>query len=431
MEANLMSEFAAVDVITAKRDGHALSDAQIDWVVDAYTRGVVADEQMSALAMAILLRGMTPAEIARWTAAMIASGERLDLSAVSRPTTDKHSTGGVGDKITLPLTPLVAACGAAVPQLSGRGLGHTGGTLDKLESIPGWRATLTNDEFVRQLQEVGAVICAAGDGLAPADRKLYALRDVTGTVEAIPLIASSIMSKKIAEGTGSLVLDVKVGSGAFMKDLATARELARTMVELGTASGVKTVALLTGMSTPLGLAVGNAIEVAESLEVLAGGGPADVVELTLALAREMLDAAGLTDADPVKALRSGAAMDSWRAMIRAQGGDPDAALPAARETEVLRAERDGVVAAVDAYGIGVAAWRLGAGRARKEDPVSFGAGVLLKVRPGDRVRAGDPLAELRTDESARIPTAREAAAGAISLASVAPDPAPLLIDRIA
>jgi thymidine phosphorylase len=426
-----MSEFAAVDVIRAKRDGHALSDAQIDWVVDAYTRGIVADEQMSALAMAILLRGMTPGEIARWTAAMIASGERLDLSAVPRPTADKHSTGGVGDKITLPLTPLVAACGAAVPQLSGRGLGHTGGTLDKLESIPGWRATLTNDEFVSQLREIGAVICAAGEGLAPADRKLYALRDVTGTVEAIPLIASSIMSKKIAEGTGALVLDVKVGSGAFMKDVDTARELARTMVELGTASGVRTVALLTDMSTPLGLAVGNAVEVTESVEVLAGGGPADVVELTLALAREMLDAAGLPDADPAKALRSGAAMDSWRAMIRAQGGDPDAPLPVAAETEVLRAERDGVVGAIDAYGIGVAAWRLGAGRARKEDPVSFGAGVVLRVRPGDRVHAGDPLLELRTDDGSRIASARDLAADAVVIADTAPAPAPLLIDRIA
>jgi thymidine phosphorylase len=427
----MSGEFAAVDVIMAKRDGHALSDAQIDWVVDAYTRGVVADEQMSALAMAILLRGMTSAEIARWTAAMIASGERLDLSAITRPTTDKHSTGGVGDKITLPLTPLVAACGAAVPQLSGRGLGHTGGTLDKLESIPGWRARLSNDEFKRQLQGVGAVICAAGDGLAPADRKLYALRDVTGTVEAIPLIASSIMSKKIAEGTGALVLDVKVGSGAFMKDLDRARELARTMVELGSAHGVRTVALLTDMSTPLGLAVGNAIEVTESLEVLAGGGPGDVVRLTLALAREMLDAAGLVDADPAKALESGAAMDSWRAMIRAQGGDPDAPLPQARETEVVRAATDGVVSAVDAYGIGVAAWRLGAGRARKEDPVSFGAGVLLRVRPGDRVRAGDPLLELRTDEGSRIATAREAADGAVVITQAAPAPTPLLLDRIA
>ncbi|GGQ41395.1 thymidine phosphorylase [Couchioplanes azureus] len=425
-----MTEFAAVDVIRAKRDGHPLSDAQIDWVVDAYTKGVVADEQMSALAMAILLRGMAPGEIARWTAAMIASGERLDLSAVSRPTVDKHSTGGVGDKITLPLTPLVAACGAAVPQLSGRGLGHTGGTLDKLESVPGWRARLGNDEFVRQLQDIGAVICAAGEGLAPADRKLYALRDVTGTVEAIPLIASSIMSKKIAEGTGALVLDVKVGTGAFMKDLDMARELARTMVELGGAHGVKTVALLTDMNTPLGLTIGNAIEVEESVEVLAGGGPADVVELTLALAREMLAAAGI-DADPAEALRSGAAMDSWKAMIRAQGGDPDAPLPVARETEFLRATEDGVVASVDALGVGLAAWRLGAGRARKEDPVSAGAGVVLKVRPGDRVSAGDVLLELRTDEPGRIPAAQADAAGAIRIAQEAPEPGRLLLDRIA
>jgi thymidine phosphorylase len=425
-----MSEFAAVDIIRTKRDGGRLSDAQIDWVVDAYTRGVVADEQMSALAMAILLRGMTPAEIARWTAAMIASGERLDLSAVTRPTADKHSTGGVGDKITLPLTPLVAACGVAVPQLSGRGLGHTGGTLDKLESIPGWRAARTNDEFKRQLQDVGAVICAAGSGLAPADRKLYALRDVTGTVEAVPLIASSIMSKKIAEGTGALVLDVKVGSGAFMKDLDAARELARTMVRLGTDSGVTTVALLTDMNTPLGRAVGNAVEVAESLEVLAGGGPADVVELTLALAREMLAAAGV-EADPAGVLASGAAMDTWQRMIRAQGGDPHAPLPVAHENEVVRAEAGGVVTAVDAYGIGAAAWRLGAGRARKEDPVSFGAGVLVKVRPGDRVRAGDVLLELRTDDPGRIPAAREAAAGAVLVGDMAPGPVPLVLDRIA
>ncbi|MDI6099779.1 thymidine phosphorylase [Actinoplanes sp. NEAU-A12] len=425
-----MSAFAAVDVIRAKRDGQVLSDAQIDWVVDAYTKGVVADEQMSALAMAILLRGMTPAEIARWTAAMIASGERLDLSGVSRPTADKHSTGGVGDKITLPLTPLVAACGVAVPQLSGRGLGHTGGTLDKLESIAGWQARISNDQFKSQLDEIGAVICAAGEGLAPADRKLYALRDVTGTVEAIPLIASSIMSKKIAEGTGALVLDVKVGTGAFMKDLAMAQELARTMVQLGKDSGVTTVALLTDMSTPLGLAIGNANEVAESVEVLAGGGPSDVVELTLALAREMLAAAGV-DADPEKALASGAAMDTWRAMIRAQGGDPDATLPTAAHTEVLRATADGVVTSIDAYGVGIAAWRLGAGRARKEDPVSFGAGVQLRVRPGDRVKAGDVLLELRADEESRIPAARDDAAGAITVGTEPPAPSPLLLDRIA
>ncbi|MEU8422442.1 thymidine phosphorylase [Micromonospora sp. NPDC048835] len=425
-----MMSFAAVDVIRVKRDGGVLSDAQIDWVVDAYTRGVVADEQMSALAMAILLNGMTGPEIARWTAAMIASGERLDLSAVRRSTVDKHSTGGVGDKITLPLTPLVAACGAAVPQLSGRGLGHTGGTLDKLESIPGWRATVSNDEFIAQLDDVGAVICAAGAGLAPADRKLYALRDVTGTVEAIPLIASSIMSKKIAEGTGALVLDVKVGSGAFMKSVDQARELARTMVELGGAHGVRTVALLTDMSTPLGLAIGNAVEVTESVEVLAGGGPADVVELTLALAREMLDAAGLPDADPAAALRDGRAMDSWRAMIRAQGGDPDAPMPSAPEVEVVRAERDGYVAAVDAYAMGVAAWRLGAGRARKEDPVSVPAGVVLHRRPGDEVRAGDPLYELRAEDPARIPAALTEAANAVRIAPTAPAATSLVIERI-
>ena len=332
-----------ISVIRTKRDRGRLTDGQIDWVIDAYTRGAVADEQMSALAMAILLNGMDRAEIARWTAAMIASGERMDFSALSRPTADKHSTGGVGDKITLPLAPLVAACGAAVPQLSGRGLGHTGGTLDKLESIPGWRAALSNEEMLAVLDSVGAVICAAGDGLAPADKKLYALRDVTGTVEAIPLIASSIMSKKIAEGTGSLVLDVKVGSGAFMKSLEDARELAATMVGLGTDHGVRTVALLTDMSVPLGLTAGNALEVRESVEVLAGGGPADVVELTLALAREMLDAAGLPDADPAKALADGSAMDAWRRMIRAQGGDPDAALPTARETQVVVAPGSGVL----------------------------------------------------------------------------------------
>ena len=345
-----MSKHDAVEVITAKRDGGTLSASQIDWVVDAYTRGDVADEQMSALAMAILLNGMEQEEIARWTAAMIASGERMDFSTLSRPTADKHSTGGVGDKITLPLAPLVAACGVAVPQLSGRGLGHTGGTLDKLEAIPGWRAALSNDEMMRQLEEVGAVICAAGDGLAPADKKLYALRDVTGTVEAIPLIASSIMSKKIAEGTGALVLDVKVGTGAFMKDLDRARELAETMVALGADAGVRTTALLTDMSTPLGFTAGNAIEVAESVEVLAGGGPADVVELTVALAREMLAGAGRDDVDPADKLADGSAMDVWKAMIRAQDGDPDAELPTAKESHVVTAPSTGVAARHGASG---------------------------------------------------------------------------------
>ena len=431
-----MSEsFDAVDVIRTKRDGGRLSDGQIDWVLDAYTRGVVAEEQMSALAMAILLNGMDRAEIARWTAAMIASGERLDFSRLSRPTADKHSTGGVGDKITLPLAPLVAVFGVAVPQLSGRGLGHTGGTLDKLESIPGWRAALTNDEMMTQLEDVGAVICQAGSGLAPADRKLYALRDVTGTVEAIPLIASSIMSKKIAEGTGSLVLDVKVGSGAFMKDATRARELARTMVELGTDAGVLTVALLTDMSTPLGLTAGNALEVRESVEVLAGGGPADVVELTLALAREMLAAAGRPDVDPAAALADGRAMDVWRRMIAAQDGDPDATLPVARESEQVLAEADGVLDSLDALAVGVAAWRLGAGRARKEDPVQAGAGVELHAKPGDLVRAGQPVLTLHTDTPERFARAREALEGAIGISPAGSVPASsqraLVLDRIA
>jgi thymidine phosphorylase len=416
----LAERFSAVDLIIAKRDRGVLDDEQIDWVIDAYTRGAVADEQMSALAMAILLNGMGAGEIARWTAAMIASGERLDLSSVDRPTVDKHSTGGVGDKITLPLAPLVAACGAAVPQLSGRGLGHTGGTLDKLESIPGWRAELSNAEFLGQLSSVGAVVCAAGAELAPADRKLYALRDVTGTVESIPLIASSIMSKKIAEGSASLVLDVKVGTGAFMKSLADAQELARTMVELGNAHGVRTVALLTDMSTPLGLTVGNALEVRESVEVLAGGGPTDVVDLTLALARTMLAAAGLPEVDPADALRDGRAMDSWRAMITAQGGDPDAPLPRARETHVVAAPGSGVLTRLDALGVGVAAWRLGAGRARKEDAVSAGAGIVLHAKPGDEVRAGEPLLELHADEPERFARALEALEGAVEIGSAAP-----------
>ncbi|MFJ1585606.1 thymidine phosphorylase [Streptomyces sp. NPDC088197] len=421
-----------ISVIRTKRDRQRLSDDQIDWVIDAYTRGAVADEQMSALAMAILLNGMDRAEIARWTAAMINSGERMDFSALTRPTADKHSTGGVGDKITLPLAPLVAACGAAVPQLSGRGLGHTGGTLDKLESIPGWRASISNEEMLAVLDDVGAVICAAGDGLAPADKKLYALRDVTGTVEAIPLIASSIMSKKIAEGTGSLVLDVKVGSGAFMKSLEDARELASTMVGLGTDHGVRTVALLTDMSVPLGLTAGNALEVRESVEVLAGGGPADVVELTLALAREMLAAAGLPDADPAKALADGSAMDVWRRMIRAQGGDPSAPLPVARETLVVPAPASGVLTSLDAYAVGVAAWRLGAGRARKEDSVQAGAGVQLHAKPGDSVVAGQPLLTLHTDTPEKFPYAEEALDGSFSVApeGASFSPRPIILDRI-
>ncbi|GAA3481316.1 thymidine phosphorylase [Streptomyces sp. NPDC002596] len=423
----------AISVIRTKRDRGELSPEQIDWVIDAYTRGEVADEQMSALAMAILLNGMNRTEIARWTAAMIASGERMNFDALSRPTTDKHSTGGVGDKITLPLAPLVAACGAAVPQLSGRGLGHTGGTLDKLESIPGWRAHLSGAEMLNVLDTTGAVICAAGDGLAPADKKLYALRDVTGTVEAIPLIASSIMSKKIAEGTGALVLDVKVGSGAFMKTIEDARELASTMVALGSDSGVRTVALLTDMATPLGLTAGNALEVRESVEVLAGGGPKDVIDLTLALAREMLDAAGLKDADPEKALADGSAMDVWRRMISAQGGDPDAALPVAREQHVVTAQASGVLTRLDAYDIGVAAWRLGAGRARKEDPVQAGAGIEMHAKPGDTVTEGQRLLTLHTDTPEKFEYALKALPGSFDIAPAGTEftPTPVVRERIA
>ncbi|MGO3173837.1 MAG: thymidine phosphorylase [Microbacterium gubbeenense] len=422
--------FDAVDVIRTKRDGGAVPEPALRWMIDAYTREYVQDAQMSAFTMAVLLNGMTREEIRVMTDAMIASGERMSFAGLGKPTADKHSTGGVGDKITLPLAPLVASFGVAVPQLSGRGLGHTGGTLDKLEAIPGWRAQLTNEEMFAQMQgPVGAVICAAGSGLAPADKRLYALRDVTGTVEAIPLIASSIMSKKIAEGTESLVLDVKFGTGAFMKDYAQAKELAETMVALGTDSGVKTTALITAMSTPLGLTAGNANEVRESVEVLAGGGPADVVELTVALAREMLQMSGI-DADPAEALKDGRAMDTWRAMIRAQDGDPDAPLPTPRETHVVAAERDGVMTRLDAFDVGIAAWRLGAGRARAADPVVHAAGIDLHAKPGDVVRAGDPLFTLNADDGSRFDRALEALAGSFEIGETAPEAAPIVRERI-
>ncbi len=417
-----------IDVIRTKRDGGRLSGAQIGWVVDAYTRGVVAEEQMAALAMAILLRGMDRDETAAWTRAMIDSGERLDLSGVRRPTVDKHSTGGVGDKITLPLAPLVAACGAAVPQLSGRGLGHTGGTLDKLESVPGWPARRSTAEIVAQLRDVGAVVCAPTENLAPADRKLYPLRDVTGTVESVPLIAASIMSKKIAEGAGGLVLDVKVGSGAFMKTPEQARELADTLLAIGRAEGLRVTAVLSDMAVPLGNAVGNALEVAEAVDVLRGGGPANVVELTVVLAREMLAVAGIEGADPAAVLASGAAHETWCRVIRAQGGDPDARLPAADHVQQVRADRDGVLAGLDAYAVGVAAWRLGAGRARKEDAVAAAAGVRCLVKPGDAVGAGQPLLELHTDDQATVPAALDALRGAVPVADTAPAPGPLVLD---
>ncbi len=426
--------FSAAEVIAAKRDRHSLTNPQIDWVIDAYTRGAVADEQMSALLMAILLNGMESREISRWTDAMINSGERMNWSALSRPTVDKHSTGGVGDKITLPLAPLVAACGAAVPQLSGRGLGHTGGTLDKLESIPGWRASLSNEEMLKVLQDCGAVICAAGAGLAPADKKLYALRDVTATVEAIPLIASSIMSKKIAEGTSALVLDVKTGAGAFMSDPEKAKELAHVMVGLGKRAGVKTIALVTAMDIPLGLTAGNALEVRESVEVLAGGGPSDIVELTVLLAREMLETVGITNVDPADMLKNGKAMDVWRQMISAQGGDPDAKLPTAKENLTVTAQSSGTILTMDAMKVGLAAWRLGAGRSRQGEAVQAGAGIEIHAKPGDVVAAGAPLYTLHTDTPAAFARAQESLTNSVTIGDLPKDGKidrlPLVVERI-
>ena len=424
-----MGFHSAVDVITTKRDGGVLSDDAIAWVLDAYDHGEVAEEQMSALLMAIFFNGLSNAELATWTDRMILSGERLDLRGLSRPTVDKHSTGGVGDKISLILAPLVAACGAAVPQLSGRGLGHTGGTLDKLESIPGWRAFLSNDEVREQLEGVGAVICAAGQGLAPVDRKLYSLRDVTGTVESIPLISSSIMSKKIAEGTQALVLDVKVGKGAFIKSHERARELATTMVGLGLGHGVATVAQLTSMDAPLGRAVGNALEVVESIEVLRGGGPDDVRDVTIALARIMVELVGI-DIDPATKLADGSAYATWEAMIRAQGGDPDAELATAAKRTTIDAPRSGIVQSIDALSVGVAAWRLGAGRARKEDPVSDAAGVVCLVREGDVIEKGQPLFELHADDDAHLQVGVDSIASAVVIGEQHVTERPLLLERI-
>lgn len=428
------SQFDAPTVIRTKRDGGVLSDAAIDWVIDGYTHGRVADAQMSALLMAIFLRGMTPAEIARWTAAMVDSGERFDFTDLRRDgrplaLVDKHSTGGVGDKITIPLVPVILACGGAVPQAAGRGLGHTGGTLDKLEAIPGFTAELSKGRIRQQLSDIGAAIFAAGD-LAPADRKIYALRDVTGTTESLPLIASSIMSKKLAEGARSLVLDVKVGRGAFLKTEAESRELARTMVDLGVAYGVPTRALLTDMDRPLGRAVGNAVEVAESLDVLAGGGPDDVVALTVALAREMLDVAGIDGVDPAQTLADGTAMDCFRQLIAAQGGDPEAPLPLGTHTETVVASRSGVMGDINAMSVAMAVWRLGAGRAQPGDPVQAGAGLYLHRRSGEPVAAGETLFTLYTETPGRLPSALAELDGGWSVDDAAPTQRPVVLDRI-
>jgi thymidine phosphorylase len=425
-----MPRFDVVDIIKHKRDGATLTKDQIEWFISSYTSGEIADEQASALLMAIFLRGMVGEELNQWTEAMIKSGERLDLSSISLPTADKHSTGGVGDKVSLVLAPLVAACGIADPMLSGRGLGHTGGTLDKLEAIPGFRSNLSADEMLSILRDVGCVICAAGQSLAPADRKLYALRDVTGTVESIPLIASSIMSKKIAEGTDALVLDVKVGSGAFMKEVTHARELAERMVEIGNAEGVKTVALLTGMETPLGRTAGNALEVAEAMECFDGEGPDDLLEVTLALAKEMFELSGV-NADPADALRNGSARSKFDAMVSAQGGVLEKGLPEAPARRTVPSPSSGYLARLDALSVGVAAWRLGAGRSRKEDPVSEVAGIVCVKKPGDPVEEGEPILELHTHDDARFAPAEEALKDSFDVAPEPPGPRSLVIERIA
>ncbi len=420
----------AHDVIVTKRDGGRLTDEQIDWFISTYAgTDEIADEQAAALIMAIFLNGLEPDELTHWTGAMIDSGDRLDLSAISRPTVDKHSTGGVGDKISLIVVPLLAACGAAVPQLSGRGLGHTGGTLDKMEAIPGWRSEMSLEQMHQQLDTIGGVIAGASASLAPADRKLYALRDVTATVESIPLIASSIMSKKIAEGTRALALDVKVGSGAFMPDVASADELARTMVRLGEAHGVSTSALVTRMDGLLGATAGNALEVAEALDVLTGGGPADVVELSIALAEEMARLAGL-DVDVAATLASGAAMDSFAAMVAAQGGDLSAGLPVAAHIRHVTATEPGFVHGINARRVGVAAWLLGAGRARKEDPVSPTAGVVALVRPGDEVEAGQPVLAMHADHESRFERAERELAGSVTIGAGSVEAAPMVIETV-
>ena len=417
------------DLIYVKRDGGELTEEQISWFINAFTKNEIPDEQAGSFLMAVFFQGLNKEELSVWTDAMIKSGEILDLSSVGKPTVDKHSTGGVGDKISLPLCPLVASFGAAVPQLSGRGLGTFGGTLDKMESVSGFNITLSNEKMIQQLKDVGVFITAAGAGLAPADRKMYSFRDVIGTVECIPLIASSIMSKKIAEGTQSLVLDVKAGRGAFMKDFSKAKQLAETMVEIGNKAGVKTVALITQMDTPLGNAVGNALEVNESIDVLNGKGPQDVIEITLALAKEMLQLAGINK-DPATGLKDGTALQVWKKMIVAQGGNPDIEIPVAKQKENVVATQSGYITDLDAYAIGLSAWRLGAGRAKKEDAVSKTAGIICLAKEGDYVEKDQPVLELHIDDSSRLPLAKEALKNAFTIGAEPKEKRKIILERI-
>jgi pyrimidine-nucleoside phosphorylase len=431
----------AVDIIVKKRDGGSLTRDEIQFFVGAATTGALPDYQISALLMAILLRGMSGEETAWLTDSMVYSGGRVDLSDIPGVKVDKHSTGGVGDKTSLVLAPLAAACGVPVPMMSGRGLGHSGGTLDKLESIPGFRVNLTLEEMKAALARVGCAMIGQTAQIAPADKKLYALRDVTGTVESIPLISASIMSKKIAEGIDALVLDVKTGSGAFMKTELDSRRLAESLVSIGNASGVKTEAVITRMDAPLGRAVGNALEVIECIEVLKGRGPTDLIAVSVELTARMLVLGGIAgnrvDAEGKvrQAISSGSGLDRFRRIIEQQGGDPRVVdryhlFPATSGRQVITAPRSGFLAALDAEYIGRASVRLGAGRDRIDDPIDPAVGIVVVAKPGDELRAGDPVLELHHRDADRLEEAAALAARSIEIADSPPAVSPLIVGEV-
>ena len=435
------NQHSIVEIIGRKRDGETLTSEELHWVISAYTHGGIPDYQMSALLMAILFQRLDEGELAAWTEAMLHSGDVIDLTHIAAPKGDKHSTGGVGDKVSIPLAPIVAACGLVVPMISGRGLGHTGGTLDKLESIPGFRTALTPEEFVAVIDAHGMVLAGQSETLVPADRLIYALRDTTGTVPSVPLIASSIMSKKLAEGGDSLVLDVKVGTGAFMKNLDDARELAEAMVGIGAAHGANVVAVFTAMDQPLGREVGNGNEIAESLDVLEGRGPADLVEVTYRLGGEMLVAGELAaDLDSARslmaeAIASGRALERFAEVIEAQGGNPAVVddrslLPRADRVFHLRAPRDGFVVKCDALDIGVAGVRLGGGRRSKDDEIDPGVGITVLKKLGETVARDEPLAEVRYNDGSRLANTVEKLSQAWAIGDEAPEPYQLILGEV-
>jgi pyrimidine-nucleoside phosphorylase len=436
-----MASFGMVELIGRKRDGEELGPDELRWIIEQYTADSIPDYQMSSFLMAVVLNGMTAAELGPWTEAMLHSGEVVNLDHVVAPKIDKHSTGGVGDKVSIPLAPMVAACGVAVPMISGRGLGWTGGTLDKLETISGFRTALDPAEFITIVEDHGLVMAGQSETMVPADRRIYALRDVSGTVPSIDLISSSIMSKKLAEGIDGLILDVKVGSGAFMKDVEHARTLAETMVAIGASHETEVVAFLTDMDQPLGTAIGNANEVRESIDVLQGGGPDDLVELTYRLAEEMLLTGGIeTDradarARLTEAVRSGAAMDKFRDVVIAQGGDAAvlddvSLLPVAGHEQVILAPEAGYVTRVDALAVGVASVRLGAGRQAKTDIIDPAVGFELIAKRGDVVAAGDPLARIAYNDRVKLEAASGLLASAWEIGETPPDPVPLVVDEV-